>query len=58
MRNKELANKLYNICSDMDILDYEDLKNTEINMLTNELEILQENNCNTLLNLLEIIVSM
>lgn len=53
MSNKELAIEIYNSLIDMDFGDYEELAGEEIEMLVKEIEILKNNNCNMILNILE-----
>lgn len=53
MDNRELATELYNSCLDMDFMDYIEISEEEIDMLVKEIEVLKNNNCNMILNILE-----
>lgn len=52
----QIARILYNMSSDMDYMDYEETKETEIDVLTDELETVREN-CPCLMQTLEIIAN-
>ena len=51
----ELAEKVYEMCEDMDYQDYAEEKETEINKIAMQLRMLTEFGCNELLKALEII---
>ena len=57
MNSLEIATALYNACLDMDQYDYIDQAEEDIKNLTKDIEILKANNCNTLLQALEIILN-
>lgn len=52
----QIAHILYNISNDMDYMDYEDTRETDIDSLTRELETIKEN-CPCLMQILEIIAT-
>lgn len=57
MNSLEIATALYNACLDMDQFDYIELLESDINILVKEIELLKINNCNGLLQALEIILN-
>lgn len=52
----QIAHILYNMVLDMDYMDYEDTRETDIDSLTKELETVKEN-CPCLIQVLEIIAT-
>lgn len=52
MENLRLAQALYEMMEDMDFADYEETKEKDIDRLTKEIKILQDNGCTSLLQLL------
>ena len=52
----QISHILYNMSLDMDYMDYEETKETEIDVLTDELETVKEN-CPCLMQTLEIIAT-
>lgn len=52
----QIAHILYNISNDMDYMDYEETRETDIDSLTRELETVKEN-CPCLMQILEIIAT-
>lgn len=55
METEKMARILYNMSLDMDYADYIEYAEEEINCIKKELLILKENNCDSLLQALEII---
>ena len=53
MNNRELATEIYYSLMDMDFMDYIETTDEDIEMLEREIEILKNNNCNMILNILE-----
>lgn len=53
--SKELAEILYNICSDMDYQDYTETQEEDIRNLANDIRIAREMNLDTLVNALQCI---
>lgn len=56
MELNEIVHILYDMSLDMDYMDYEDTKETDINSLTKELETVKEK-CPCLMQILEIIAT-
>ena len=52
----QIAHILYDMSLDMDYMDYEETRETEIDVLTDELETVREN-CPCLIQILEIIAT-
>ena len=52
----QITHILYNMVLDMDYMDYEDTRETDIDSLTRELETIKEN-CPCLMQILEIIAT-
>ena len=52
----QIARILYNMSSDMDYMDYEETRETDINSLTRELETVKEK-CPCLMQILKIIAT-
>lgn len=56
MEKLRLAQALYEMMEDMDFADYEETKEQDIENLAKEIKILQDNECTSLLQLLENVV--
>jgi hypothetical protein len=55
MEKQRIARILYNMSLDMDYADYIEYAEEEISCIAMELQVLQDNNCDSLLQALEII---
>ena len=50
---KAIAEALYDMIKDMDYMDYSEHEEKEIENITNELQVLADNNCDYLLNIIQ-----
>lgn len=50
---KAIAGALYDMMKDMDYMDYSEHEEKEIEIIANELQVLADNNCDYLLNIIQ-----